>query len=319
VVLKAYTAAVMRRMAAVYPDLGGTVTDATEAREIHARAAFPPGARLPAVWDAIVPAEPEIPIRIYHPHADRRPRPVVVYFHGGGFVLCDLDTHDGVCRLLARDADVVVVAVHYRRSPEHRYPAAVQDAHRAVSWARKHAPEFGGDPDRLAVAGDSAGGTLATVACLMARDDGGPWIDFQLLIYPVTDCLAPRREHAEGYYLTSRHMRWFTEQYLTDPVEGLQAYASPLRAPDLTGLPPALVLTVEHDPLRAEGEEYAARLAGAGVPTALHRVDGLFHGVFGLSSLLPAAARLEQIACTALREAFESNGMGSRWTTCRPT
>ncbi|WP_158883764.1 alpha/beta hydrolase [Amycolatopsis anabasis] len=303
-VLKAYTAAVMRVMSAAYPDVGGEVTDAGEARRIHARARFPPGQPVAAVRDDVVPGEPDLAVRIYRPVAGEAALPVIVYFHGGGFVLCDLDTHDGVCRLLANEAGALVVAVDYRRAPEHRYPAAVQDAYRAVCWVSARATELGGDPHRLAVAGDSAGGTLATVTTLLARDRGGPPIGFQLLIYPVTDCLAPRDNHAEGYYLTRTHMRWFAEQYLADTAQGEQPYASPLRSPSLAGLPPAAILTAEHDPLREEGEAYGARLAEAGVPVAVHRVNGLFHGVFGLSGILPAARQLEDLAGAALREAF---------------
>ncbi|MFI7120199.1 alpha/beta hydrolase fold domain-containing protein [Amycolatopsis sp. NPDC049868] len=301
-VLKAYTAAVMSMMAAAHPDVGGTVTDAAQARRIHAEARFPPGPPVGSVED--VDLDGGLSVRVYRP---RDPGaggalPVVVYFHGGGFVLCDLDTHDGVCRMIAERTPAVVIAVHYRRAPEHPFPAAVEDAYRAVRWAAENAAAYGAAPDRLAVAGDSAGGTLATVACLMARDQGGPSIRFQLLVYPVTDCFAPRTEHARGFHLTRRQMTWFIEQYLADSADGGQPYASPLRAPDLSGLPPALVLTVEHDPLRAEGEAYARRLADAAVPATLHRVDGLFHGVFGLSGLLPEAGELERLAVAALRD-----------------
>ncbi|MEC3976916.1 alpha/beta hydrolase [Amycolatopsis sp. H20-H5] len=300
--LDAYTAAMLRLMTAAYPDLGGTVTDAQEARRIYAKARFPRGREVAAVEDVAIP--PGIRARVYRPRTENPAPPVIVYFHGGGFVLCDLDSHDGVCRLLCEDASAIVVSVDYRRAPEHRYPAAADDAYDAVCWVAEHAAELGGDPAWLAVAGDSAGGNLAAVTCLRARDEGFPRLDFQLLIYPVTDCFAPRAENAEGYLLTSAHMRWYVEQYLADPADGRQPYASPLLAEDLSGLPPALVITAEHDPLREEGAAYGARLIDAGVPARVHQVDGLFHGTFGLGELVPIAREAEQAAVTALTSAF---------------
>jgi len=308
--LDPFTAAVLQRMSAAYPDLGRTVTDATQARAIYAKALFPRGPEVAAVSDRVLPGG--IRVRIYRPVDDPADLPVVVYFHGGGFVLCDLDSHDGVCRRLATCAGAIVVSVDYRRAPEHRFPAAVDDAYAAVRWVVDHAAELGGDPSRLATAGDSAGGLLATVCCLRARHEHGPSIAYQLLIYPMTDCLAPRRENAEGYLLTSRHMRWFAEQYLPDLTDGEHPYASPLRAPDLTGLPPCLVLTGEHDPLRTEGEAYAARLAEAGVPVTRHRVDGLFHGLFGLGELVPVARTAEELACAGLREGLSPVAVSAR-------
>jgi acetyl esterase len=298
-----YSAAVLKRMAAVYPDVGGTVRDAALARRLHARAGFPAGPSVSAVRDVLVPGAPAVPMRIYWPSglaAD--PLPVVVYFHGGGWVLCDLDTHDGVCRLLAAGAGAIVVAVDYRRAPEHRYPAAADDAYAAVCWVHRYASGLGGDPSRLVVAGDSAGGNLAAVTCLRARDLGGPALMGQLLIYPVTDCLAERPDQTEGYLLRSSHMTWFTRQYLASPEQALDAYASPLRALTLTGLPPAMVLTVGHDPLCSEGAAYASRLSRSGVPVASYHVEGLFHGVFGLGRLLPLARTTEDAACAWLRE-----------------
>ncbi len=304
-----YSAAVLKRMAAVYPDVGGTVDDAALARRLHTKAGFPAGPDVAAVKDVLVPGAPDIPVRIYWPsHPPAAPLPVVVYFHGGGWVLCDLDTHDGVCRLLATDADVIVVAVDYRRAPEHRYPAAADDAYAAVCWAHRSAAGFGGDPDRLAVAGDSAGGNLAAVTCLRARDLGGPTIAGQLLIYPVTDCLAERPDQAEGYLLRGSHMTWFTRQYLSSPEQALEGYASPLRAQSLTGLPPAMVLTVGYDPLCPEGLAYADRLARSGVPVVTHHAEGLFHGVFGLGRLLPLARTAEDAACAWLREITKDGG-----------
>jgi acetyl esterase len=310
-----YSAAVLKRMAAVYPDVGGTVRDAALARRLHARAGFPAGPSVSAVKDALVPGAPDVPIRIYWPPGlTADPLPVVVYFHGGGWVLCDLDTHDGVCRLLAADAGVIVVAVDYRRAPEHRYPAAADDAYAAVCWAHRYASGLGGDPARLVVAGDSAGGNLAAVTCLRARDLSGPALMGQLLIYPVTDCLAERPDQTEGYLLRSSHMTWFTRQYLASPEQALDGYASPLRALTLTGLPPAMVLTVGHDPLHSEGAAYASRLSRSGVPVASYHVEGLFHGVFGLGRLLPLARTTEDAACAWLREITKDGGTQTQGT-----
>lgn len=317
--LDAYTATFLRLMKASHPDLGGAVTDAGQARRVHALARFPTGPDLAEVRDLTLPGPSSGPsgtaaglrVRRYRPHRPHRPPggtacalPVVVYLHGGGWVLCDLDTHDGVCRQLAERAGVIVVAVDYRRAPEHRFPAAADDAYAAVCWVSETAPAWGGDPERVAVAGDSAGGALAAATCLRARDLGGPAIRYQLLVYPVTDCLAPRRRHTGDCLLTAEHMRWYVAQYLADPADGEHPYASPLRAPDLSRLPPCLVLVAEHDPLREEGEAYAARLAASGVPTETRRVDGLFHGLFGLGGLVPVARTAEDIAVDGLRRAL---------------
>ncbi|MWK37536.1 alpha/beta hydrolase fold domain-containing protein [Actinomadura sp. J1-007] len=233
--------------------------------------------------------------------------PVVVFFHGGGFVLCGLDSHDRLCRALTAGSGAIVMAVDYRLAPEHPFPAAVEDARAAVAWASRNAAALGGDPARLAVAGDSAGGALAASACLHARDRGGPHVAFQLLIYPVTDAAqdtASYRDHAEGGFLTAAHMRWFWEQYLSDPAQAADPDASPLRADDLSGLPPACVLTAECDPLRDEGEAYAARLAEAGVPVQSRRFEGAFHGFASLDHVLPVAGEAQRIAAEALRNAL---------------
>jgi acetyl esterase len=301
--LDAYTAGVLRLMAAAYPDVGGTVTEAAEARRRYRAARFPAGPRLGTVEDHAVPGPPRIPVRVYRPRHATEPAPVVVYYHGGGFVLCGLDSHDGLCRRLADGTGAIVASVDYRLAPEHKFPAAADDAYAGLCWAYRHAAEWGGDPDRLAVAGDSAGGGLAAVTCLRARDLGGPPVRFQLLIYPVTDARAQRTDVPDSL-LTAAQMRWFTEQYLTRPEDAGHPYASPLRAPSLTGLPPAFVLTAEHDPLRPEGEAYAARLADSGVDVTAVRVPGLFHGLFGLGALVPVAREAERAAYAALREAI---------------
>jgi acetyl esterase len=235
---------------------------------------------------------------------------VIVYFHGGGFVLCGLDTHDGLCRILAAGVPAIVISVDYRLSPEHRYPAAVTDAYRAVAWAHKHAVSLGGDPERIVAAGDSAGGNLATVTCLRIRDGGGPPVAFQLLLYPWVDFLADlpsRRDNADGYYLTETHLRWFEQQYLNEPAEAAHPHVSPLRAENLADLPPAMVLTAEYDPLRDEGEAYGSRLAEAGVPVQVYRADGLFHSFLAMVDFLPGARKAVETACAAVRTAVGSH------------
>ena len=222
-------------------------------------------------------------------------------------MICDLDTHDGVCRALANGAGCIVVSVDYRLAPEHKFPAAADDAFAATEWVAKHAVEIGGDPSRVAVAGDSAGGNLAAVVAQTAKDRGGPKLAFQLMVYPVTDYdfdTGSYRDNAEGYMLTTAAMKWFWNHYLPDEKAGLDPQASPLRADDLSGVPPALVITAEFDPLRDEGEAYAARLASAGVPAKSTRYDGMIHGFFSMSALLPQGRQAIEEAATALREAF---------------
>jgi acetyl esterase len=249
----------------------------------------------------------DIPVRVYTPEGSG-PFPGLVYFHGGGFVLCSLDTHDGQCRSLAHAAGCVVVSVDYRLAPEHSYPAAPEDCYAVTQWVAKHGAELGIDVTRLAIGGDSAGGNLTAVVALMARDRGGPALRFQLMIYPVTDCAfdtASYRDNAEGYFLTRNMMRWFWDQYLADPRQAAEAYASPLRARDLSGLPPGLCITAEYDPLRDEGEAYAERLRGAGIEVHTSRYDGMFHGFFGMGGQLDKARTAVAEAAAALRAALE--------------
>ncbi|MFB4317658.1 alpha/beta hydrolase [Actinomadura sp. 21ATH] len=286
-------------MTAGFPALGETVLDAAEARAVLAAAPVPDVPRTPVarVEDR---AAGDVPVRIYWPDAPA-PAPVVVFFHGGGFVLCDLDSHDGLARDLCAGAGAIVVSVDYRRAPEHRHPAAADDAYAAAAWAHAHAAELGGDPGRLAVAGDSAGGALAALTALRARDGGGPPLRHQLLVYPVTDAAmdtASYRDHAADGFLTAKAMAWYWEQYLGG-ADGRDA--SPLRAADLSGLPPACVITAEHDPLRDEGEAYAERLAAAGVPVEARRFPGTFHGFAGVTHVLPAAREAVALAAAALR------------------
>jgi acetyl esterase len=248
-----------------------------------------------------------IPVRVYRGADAPTPAPVVAYFHGGGWVIGSLDSHDNLCRTLANRARAVVVSVDYRLAPESRYPAAAEDCFAATRWIAGHAAEIGGDGARLAVAGDSAGGNLAAVVSLMARDRGGPAIRHQALIYPVTDPdfeRASYRENAEGYLLTRDAMRWFWDHYVPDAARRDDAYVSPLRAKDVAGLPPATVVTAEFDPLRDEGEAYAARLREAGVATTLTRHDGQIHGFVSMFEIFDRGkAALDEIAA-ALRSAL---------------
>ena len=247
-----------------------------------------------------------IPLRIYTPEGNG-PFPLTMMFHGGGWVLGDLDTADSQSRELCKGTDSIVVSVDYRLAPEHRFPAAADDCYAATCWAKENAASLGGDPDRFAVAGDSAGGNLAAVVSLMARDQDGPAIDFQLLVYPVTDGATfdtdSYRDNAEGYLLTTDAMHWFWDHY-TDPADRTNAYASPARASDLSGLPPALVMTAEFDPLRDEGETYARMLEDAGNTVECVRFDGLIHGFFANGPTIPAARPGMAKACSALRAAF---------------
>jgi acetyl esterase len=261
-----------------------------------------------AIDDRAIPGPAgDLTVRVSTPHGEP-PFPIVVWFHGGGWVVGTLDTYDTVCRALAAAVPAVVVAVDYRLAPEHRYPAAVEDAYAATLWASRNAAELGGAQQRLAVAGDSAGGNLAAVVALGARDRGGPAIGFQLLVYPITDVgmdTASYREHADGYHLTAAGMRWYWDHYLGG-ADGAAPDASPLRAAFLGALPPALVITAEHDVLRDEGEAYAARLRDAGVPAAVSRYPGMVHGFFRWRAVTPAADACVQEAAAALRVALPS-------------
>jgi acetyl esterase len=230
-------------------------------------------------------------VRIYTPDAPA-PRPVIAFFHGGGFVICSVDTHDGLARRLANATGAVVVSVEYRLAPEVRCPDSAEDCYAATVWTHQHAAELGADPGRLIVAGDSAGGNLAAVVTLMARERSTPPITGQVLVYPVIDaaCDAPSyTDNGEGYFLEASGMRWFWDHYLGPDGDGAHHHASPIRASDLSGLPPAVVITAEFDPLRDEGEAYADALEAAGVPVVAQRYDGMIHGFVSMPMLFPEA------------------------------
>ena len=250
-----------------------------------------------------------IPLRVYRPAgvADSTLLPAYVSFHGGGWVIGDLDTHDVLGRQLTAESGASVVSVEYRLAPEHKFPAAIDDAWAATRWVVAHAGELGLDGRRLAVGGDSAGGNLAAVVSLLARDAGGPAIALQVLIYPVTDLAAETgsyRDFADGYLLTRDSMRWFAAHYLATRDQAADWRASPLRAPSLAGLPPALVVTAGFDPLRDEGEAYARRLRDAGVRVDAVGYGGMIHGFVPMGRLIDTAALAVTLVAGSLRLAL---------------
>jgi acetyl esterase len=298
-------ASVVAAMEANFPQLESLPP--AEGRRLVATAPRPP---LPViavaeVTDRTIPGPGgEISVRIFQPRAADA-LPVVVYFHGGGFVIGDLDTYDRGCRALAVGADAIVVSVDYRLAPEHRYPAAVEDADAARRWVAAHAEEVDGDPARLAVAGDSAGGTLAAVTAVHARDEAGPALRAQLLIYPGTRMRAitgSRKEFAgPGYFLHEATMQFFEDCYLGD-ASADDPDVSPLVTSDLAGLPPAYLVLPECDPLHDEGLAYAERLAAAGVSSHAVQYPGMFHGFFNMDHLLPEAAQASAAAYAWLKQ-----------------
>jgi len=256
-----------------------------------------------------------IPVRVYA-NESAGARPGLVFFHGGGWVVGDINVYDVVCRAIARRSGAVVVSVDYRLAPEHKFPAAVDDSYAATVWVYENAARLGFDSHRLAVGGDSAGGNLATVMALKCRDNGGPALALQVLVYPVTNLQSfdtqSHREFADGYYLTGPLMEWFRALYLARPEDGANIHASPLLAPDLRGLPPALVITAECDVLRDEGEAYGKRLQEAGVPTTCTRYPGMIHPFFSMPGVITQARKaIEQVAA-ALREMKPVTEMAAR-------
>jgi acetyl esterase len=238
------------------------------------------------------PAQP-IPVRIYRPTDERAASPVIVYFHGGGWVLGDLESHDNLCRTLAIKAKAMVIAVDYRLAPEHRFPAAVDDAYAALLWVAANAGMLGVDPSRIVVAGDSAGGNLAAVVSQVARDHGGPTLQAQVLLYPAVDLSRLDRQStidfASGFLLTRERMRWLIDLYVPDKAIRTSPMVSPLLATNHQGLAPAIVVTAEFDVLRDEGEEYAEILHNAGVPVRSRRVEGVIHGFMSMDRWFPEA------------------------------
>ncbi len=241
------------------------------------------------VTDRTIPvSDGEIPVRIYTPDAQGA-LPALVFYHGGGWVLGDLEYSDLSCRMLANDVGCVVVSVDYRLAPEYKFPTPLNDCYDAFKWVVDNAGGLGVDPQRVAVGGDSAGGNLAAAVAIRARDENGPKVAHQLLIYPVTDRdfeTQSYKDNGDGYLLTRSAMEWFWNHYITSPADAEKAIASPLRVSDASGLAPATVITAEYDPLRDEGEAFAKKLRDAGVPVVDKRYDGQIHGFFHMSAVL---------------------------------
>jgi len=262
---------------------------------------------VPAVADHRVPVEGgEITVRLYAP-AGVGPHPVLVFYHGGGWVIGDLYTHDGLCRSIVNAAGCAVASVDYRLAPEFKFPVAVEDSYAALKWVAANGPRLGLDSARLAVGGDSAGGNLAAVMALLARDRRGPRILLQVLVYPVTNYDFGTRSYAEnatGYVLTTEDMRWFWRHYLSREEQAQEVTASPFRAKSLADLPPALVMTAGCDPLRDEGDAYAARLRDAGVLVTLTQYPGMFHGFVRMTRILDQSRALLGEMAGALRKAL---------------
>ena len=258
----------------------------------------------------VLPGTVQIPVRVYRPSL-ANDLPALIYFHGGGFVICNLDTHDRVCRGLANASGCVVVSVDYRLAPEHKFPAAAEDAYSATRYVAEHAGEFGIDPSRIAVGGDSAGGNLATVVAMMARDRGGPALKFQLLIYPVTDftehVTQSERDYGHGHFLDTELMDWFADQYFANETDRHLPYGSPSKASDLRGLPAAMVITGECDPLRDQGEAYAEQLRHAGVSVLVKRYDGMIHPFLSLAGIIDAGRAAISDSATAVRQVLTAD------------
>lgn len=277
--------------------------------EFERRAAADPKLRetVASAVDRTIPGPAgKIPVRVYTPEG-KGPFPVLLFYHGGGWVLGSINTHDEVPRSICHRSGAVVVSVDYRLAPEHKFPAPLDDCYAALTWVAEHAAEIGGDPGRLAVGGDSAGGNLAAAVAIKARDERGPKISLQALLYPVINHnfdTASYHQMTTGFGLTREGMQAFWRDYLAQPADGANPLASPLQAKDLAGLPPALIITAHFDVLRDEGEAYAARLAQAGVPVVCTRYTAMNHGfIRQAASYDDGRKALDQIA-GALREAF---------------
>ena len=285
----------------------------TEAREIRnpILAGFGgPKAEVAGVENRTIPGpNGPVPVRIYSPEGNG-PFPILVFFHGGGWVVGNLDTHDCACRLLTTGAKYLLVAVDYRLAPENKFPAAIEDAFAALEWVSENSETLNGDPLRIAVAGDSAGGNIAAILCQMSRDRKGPEIKYQILIYPVTDLSSTRTEsydkHGEGYMLTKDGMIYFINHYLDRDENKNHPYASPLLAENLSNLPPALIIVAEFDVLRDECLAYADRLKKAGIPVTCLQYDDMIHAFFNLSGVVDRTREAIEDMCGKLRQVFRS-------------
>jgi acetyl esterase len=275
---------------------------------VNARARLrSPGPTVAKVEDYLVPGHAgDITARIYTPEGTG-PFPLLVWFHGGGWVFGDLESADPIARNLAVGAGCVVASVDYRLAPDTKFPGPIEDCYVATQWLTDNATNVNADPNMVAVGGDSAGGNLAAAVCLMARDRSGPSLVFQLLVYPVIDVdftTSSYQENADGYLLTKDSMVWFWNHYLTGTIDATNPYAVPAKANDLNDLPSAMVITAEYDPLRDEGESYARRLKESQVPTDYVCYEGMVHGFFAMSALIDTSKRAVTDASSALQRAF---------------
>lgn len=258
-----------------------------EAREVQEQLSqAEPDIELPTIDDRSIDSpDGEVPVRLYDPRKDDDETPLIVFFHGGGFVVGSLDTHDGPARKLAAETGYPVLSVDYRLAPEHPFPAGLRDCYAALEWASEAGDELHIDSDQIVLAGDSAGANLAASVALLSRNRDGPAIAAQVLVYPVTGNATETEayeENSEGYFLTTETMEWFHDRYVEDEIDEGNIYASPRLAADLSGLPPATVITAGFDPLRDDGTAYAQRLADAGNEVAHHNFDGMIHGFFNM-------------------------------------
>jgi acetyl esterase len=291
------------------PELGTVPVERSRREGAQRRAAMPPGPAALVSDHLLARPNGERLLRLYKPLDAVAPLPVLIWFHGGGWVLGSVIESDAECRHLTVRSGCAVVSVDYSLSPEHPHPTALHEAYAALEWVHANAPRLGLDPARVAIGGDSAGGNLAACTARLARDRKGPPLAYQLLIYPVTDITTFDRpshlENADGYFLTRDTMQWFSDQYVPTVADRADPNVSPLHAPDLSGLPPAFVATAEFDPLRDEGEAYAKRLTEAGVPVSYKQYLGMIHGCFSMHSYLDGGKRLLADAAAALRERLQ--------------
>ncbi|MFD7645513.1 alpha/beta hydrolase [Kitasatospora sp. NPDC059795] len=311
-----------RRVAAGTPPLYTLTLDAARAADLaDLRAATGTGEPVAAVEEFTIdgPGGP-LTLRHYHPAARaERPGPALLYLYGGGWALGSLETGDPICRVLANGTRADVLAVGYRHAPEHRFPAAVHDCWAALDWIARNAPGLGLDPARIAVGGDSAGGNLAAALTLLARERGGPALVHQLLVYPNTDHRTAAADGEDPALFNRHSVAWYWSHYLADPADAAHPLASPLRAPSLAGLPPATVITAEYDPLREEGEEYAAALHAAGVPVELRRYDGMPHGFFAVPGVLDDGRAAQLFAAERLVASYAEAALCPYTALCPDT
>ena len=306
--LDAQIESVMEQVAA----LGFPPSHTVSAQEARSNAKARPRGKGPDVHkveDIKIPSDAgPIPARIYTP-SDETSLPVLVWFHGGGWVVGDLESADATARHLCNESSSVIISIDYRLAPETKFPGASDDCYTATQWVSENASSLNADPDKIAVGGDSAGGNLAAVVSLMARDKQGPNIGFQLLVYPVTEMNFNTKsyiDNAEGYQLSRDGMIWYWDHYLEDKEAANNPYASPMKAQSLQNLPPALIITAEYDPLRDEGKAYAERLKAEGVTTQYTMYSGMIHGFFGMASVVDKGRAAVKEAADAMRKALDA-------------